>query len=96
MPKTAVGFSCDTDTDADILSWLDKQENKSAAIRAAIRASWLQDSLTLGDVLNELGEIKRLLRSGAVAVVNGEEGETAPELDPEAQAAQDALDGLGL
>jgi hypothetical protein len=94
VAKVTLSFSCDTEKDADVLAWRDGQDNFSAAVRAAIRASWLHDGLTLGDVLNELGEIKRLLRSGAVATASGRQAE-AELLDPEEKAVQDALDGLG-
>lgn len=96
--RTTAAFSLDTDDDADIVVWLSAQGNKSAAVRQAIRASWLRDSVTLGDVLNAVGEVKRLLRSGVV--VNGNAGANddgdAVELTPEERAAQAALDGLGL
>jgi hypothetical protein len=95
MAKVTVGFSCDTERDADLLAWLERQENKSAAIRTAIRASWLQSSATLGDVLNEIGEVKRMLRAGVVRVEEVE-GEDPPALGPEERAVQDALNGLGV
>lgn len=50
MAKVTVTFSCDTERDTDILAWRDRQENASAAMRAAIRASWSHDGVTLGDV----------------------------------------------
>lgn len=93
MPKTTEAFSLDTERDADILSWLDKQENKSAAIRAAIRSSWLSGSITLADILNEIGELKRMLRAGVI--VSDNETEETRELDPEQREAQRALDSLG-
>ena len=90
--RTTRAFSLDTDNDADIITWLDAQENKSLAIRRAIRAAWLRSGVTLGDVLNELGEVKRLLRSGVV--VNGNAGPNdngdVVELTPEERAAQAA------
>ena len=95
MAKVAVGFSCDIDDDADILTWLSQQENKSASIRRAIRGAWLQESVTLGDVLNELGEVKRMLRAGVVVNGGASKAETVEPLDPEQQIAQNILDGLG-
>ncbi|MFZ5915537.1 MAG: hypothetical protein ACOYZ7_01210 [Chloroflexota bacterium] len=93
MAKVTVAFSCDTERDADLLAWRDRQDNLSAAIRAAIRASWLHE-LTLGDVINELGEIKRLLRNGVTVATGDPAGDD--ELTPAQAAAQAALDGLGL
>jgi hypothetical protein len=95
MAKVTVTFSCDTERDADILAWRDRQDNFSAAVRAAIQASWLHNSITLGDVLNELGEIKRPLRSGVAVTANGLPAAADP-LDAEQQAVQDILNGLGL
>ncbi len=95
MSKTTVGFSLDTDRDADIIAWLDRQENKSRAIREAIRTSWLRGNTTLGDVLNEIGEVKRMLRSGTIRVENSVE--TGKEqARPEHKEVQAALDSLGL
>lgn len=94
MAKVTLAFSCDSERDADIVAWAEKQDNLSAALRAAVRASWLQNGLTLGDVLNELGEVKRLLRAGVVVHTDDA---TEPETqDPETTAAQAALDSLGL
>ena len=95
MAKTAVGFSCDTESDADILAWLSQQENKSASIRRAIRGAWLQESVTLGDVLNEIGELKRMLRAGVVVNGGASQAKNVEPLDPEQQIAQNILDGLG-
>ena len=94
MAKVAVGFSCDIDSDADILDWLSQQENKSASIRRAIRGAWLHESITLGDVLNEIGELKKMLRAGVT--VNGAQAKKTEPLDPEQQIAQSILDGLGV
>lgn len=93
--KITLAFACDTEKDADIIAWAERQENKSAAIRAALRASWLQGGLTLGDVLHEIGELKRLLRSGVVLNQNSDlVGHETP--DPEQSAVQALLDKLGI
>ena len=96
MAKTTVGFSCDVERDADILAWLERQENKSQAIRKAIRASWLESGISLADVLNEIGEVKRLLRSGAIRVESDDVQDEAQALDPEQREVQNALDALGF
>ena len=97
MTKTSVGFSVDTERDRDILAWLELQENKSNAIRAAIRATMLDQSVTLGDVLQELGEVKRMLRAGAVGGVDQVEIDDQVESDdPDVLAVRGILDTLGL
>jgi hypothetical protein len=95
MPKTTEAFSLDTERDADILDWLESQDNKSAAIRAAIRASWLSSSITLADILNEIGEVKRMLRAG-VTLDNSNDQDEPQELTPSQREAQEALDSLGI
>ena len=104
MAKCTGAFSYDDERDADIAAFLDDLEkqgaNKSAAMRAAIRAYRNTTGLTLGDILNELGEIKRMIRAGVVIQNNGNGGDVADDdepLDPlaaEAQAALNALAGL--
>ena len=105
MGHVTLAFSVDSDKDADIVQWWEdlgeQGANRSAAIRAAIRAYRDTTGLTLGDLLNELGEIKRMLRAGVVIQSNGNGDDLAGDdepLDPlaqEAQAALDALAGIG-
>lgn len=102
MARVTLGFSVDSDTDADIIRWWEdltaQKKNRSAAVRAAIRAYKGTAGLTLGDVMNAIGDVKGMLRSGVVMQSNGEAGDGDPNdtpLDPLAQTAQDALDGLG-
>jgi len=103
MAKVTLAFSVDDDKDADIVQWWEGLERRqhSATMRAAIRAYRNTTGLTLGDLLNEIGEIKRLIRAGVVVQTNGNGGDVAQDdepLDPlaaEAQAALNALAGLG-
>ena len=98
MAKLSKGFSVDTEKDADIIAWLDAQENQSEAIRKAIRAFLLASGPTIGDVLQELGEVKRMLRAGVV-LANGDNdqgGERQEPVDPLVQEVESILDGLGL
>ena len=103
MAKVTLAFSVDDDKDADIVRWWEGLERRqhSATMRAAIRAYRNTTGLTLGDLLNEIGEIKRLIRAGVVVQTNGNGGDVADDdepLDPlaaEAQAALNALAGLG-
>jgi Arc/MetJ-type ribon-helix-helix transcriptional regulator len=92
--KTTVTLSLDVEADKDILRWLDRQENRSSAIRAAIREHLGRDGVTLGDVYQAVKEIERRLRAGAIAgTVRGEARETWEE-PPDAAAALDALGRL--
>jgi len=83
-----VSFKLNTDEHGDLIRWLDAQDNRSGAIRAAIKAA--MHGLTLGDVYAKLGEIERKLETG-VMIAGG-----APEVGepPEAAAALDALASL--
>ena len=99
MAKVTLAFSVDDDKDADIVRWWEGLERRqhSATMRAAIRAYRNTTGLTLGDLLNELGEIKRLIRAGVVVQANGNGGDVAQDdepLDPLAAEAQAALNAL--
>lgn len=98
MAKLSKGFSVDTEKDADIIAWLDAQGNVSEAVRKAIRAFMLASGPTIGDVLQELGEVKRMLRAGVALAGNGNDQgqeENGP-IDPLVQEVEGILDGLGL
>jgi hypothetical protein len=91
--KTFTNISLDTEADKDILRWLERQENKSAAIRAAIREHIGRNGLTLGDVYRAV----KGLESGTAFVaseIGTNEGEEWDEPD-DAAAALDALAELG-
>lgn len=87
--KLFVSFSLDAEGDRDLLRWLDAQENKSAAIRGALREH-LGRGVTLGDVYQAVQDLARKVQAGTV-VVCGEPG--APDVDEPAEAAA-ALDRL--
>lgn len=63
--KKYINFLINTERDADILKWIAMQDNKSEAIREAIRLSIQQSGhvvkqeITLEDIYNELQEIKK-------------------------------------
>jgi hypothetical protein len=94
--KTFTNISLDTEADKDILRWLERQENKSAAIRAAIREHIGRNGISLGDVYRAVKELERKLEAGAIVVAGGasEAGEAWDEPD-DAVAALDALAELG-
>lgn len=57
---TRVIFALDVEKDADVISWLHKQPNKSAAIRAAVRAQYERETeYTIADVMRRLDELQR-------------------------------------
>jgi hypothetical protein len=95
--KTFTNISLDTEADKDILRWLERQENKSAAIRAAIREHIGRNGITLGDVYRAVKDLERKLEIGAVVIAGGAgepEGDLWDEPD-DAAAALDALAELG-
>jgi hypothetical protein len=95
--KTFTNISLDTEADKDILRWLERQENKSAAIRAAIREHIDRSGLTMGDVYRAVKDLERKLETGAVVLAGGvgeTEGDSWDEPD-DAAAALDALAELG-
>jgi hypothetical protein len=95
--KTFTNISLDTEADKDILRWLERQENKSAAIRAAIREHIGRNGLTLGDVYRAVKELERKLEAGAVVLASGAQagGEESWDEPDDAAAALDALAELG-
>lgn len=91
MSRQTVTFVLDTERDRDIVRWLEAQENKSAAIREAIREHQGRSTVTLADVYEAVLE----LRQGHwVLGPETEVGEPANDEEPPDVAA--ALDGLGV
>jgi hypothetical protein len=95
--KTFTNISLDIEADKDILRWLERQENKSAAIRAAIREHLGRSGITLGDVYRAVKDLERKLKNGAVVVAGGAGSAGNEEWDEPADvaAALDALAELG-
>jgi len=89
--KTTVTLSLDTETDKDILRWLDHQENRSAAIREAIRDHLGRGGVTLGDVYQAVKELERKLQTGAVVGCGVQEQAEDWDVPPDVAAALDAL-----
>jgi len=58
MSKQPITFIVNTDRDQDILRWLGRQDNKSAAIRDAIRAHLSGGDITLADVYEAIQDLK--------------------------------------
>ena len=94
--KTFASFSLDTEADRDILRWLGRQENKSKAIRDALREHIRGGSVTLGDVYQVVKGLERKLEAGAAPTY------AVPALKAEMEAGWDepadvaaTLDALG-
>lgn len=91
--KTTIAFTLDTEEDRDILRWLERQRNRSAAIREALRRH-VSGGVTLGDVYQAVKDLERKLRSGmVVAASSSDDGEDWEE-PPEVVAALEALADL--
>lgn len=88
--RTTVTFSLDTETDRDLIRWLDRQQGRqrSAAIRAALRAGVGRQEVTIADVL---AAIEGLRASGVVVAAP-----VAAAADDEPADVAVALDRLGL
>ena len=95
MANRTIAFSIDPDADRDILSWLDSQGNKSDAIRKAIRA-FVGSGLTLGDIYQEIVEVKRMLKNGVVTIHEDGGDDDLMQDDPEIAGVESVLDTLGL
>lgn len=100
MGKVTMAFSLDSETDEDILSFFDSlpKRAKSRTFRAMARAHIGGVGLTLGDLYQEVAEVKRLLQSGArVGSGQTESDEISPEQeDPLVAEAEAQLANLGL
>jgi hypothetical protein len=91
MPKTTVSFSLDTHTDRDLLTWLSRQDNRSAAIRTALRGHLDGGrGISLADVYQEIRALRRRLETGVLTTP----AEPMPADEPPELAL--ALDNLGL
>jgi len=88
--RTTVTFSLDTEADRDLVRWLDGQQGRqrSAAIRAALRAGIGRGEVTLADVLAAIEELRA---AGLQATPRGVA--TSSEEPPDVAAT---LDKLGL
>jgi hypothetical protein len=90
--KSFVTIALDSEADKDLIRWLGQQDNRSAAVRAAIRAQIQGNGVTLGDVYQAVRDLERKLKGGPV-VIEGDQGEAYDE-PPDVAAALDALADL--
>ncbi len=98
MSKRRLIFVINTDDDADILDWWEQQENKSAAVRAAIRATMdtapapAAEPVTvavLRQVIRE--ELARVELPAAQTDPETADGTVTEDVDPAAAARLDAM-----
>ena len=94
MAKTTKTISFDTERDADLLAWLNAQENVSGAVRDALRSAVVLDrsSVTLEQVYQAIKDLEDKILVGSVAA-------QAEHIDvdlPGTEQAAKALDALGL
>jgi hypothetical protein len=87
MVKVRRNFSFDNRDDAELLRWLDQQDNASATVRAALRA-YRGERVTLADVHREVKSLRRDLQAMDFHAQDSDEEE-----DPDLASA---LDNLGL
>jgi hypothetical protein len=86
--KITMTISLDSEADRDLLGWLGRQENRSAAVRGVLRAH-LSGGVTLGDVYAAVRDLERRLSGMTLAGAPSEA--TVGDEPPEAAAALDAL-----
>ena len=90
MARVRVSISLNTDGDADIIRWLDRQTNASQAIRDAIRdAIGTSGVITLADIYHIVTAIERKLDKGVV--VNSAAEPDDYQEPPDIAATLDAL-----
>jgi hypothetical protein len=91
MARQTITFVLDSERDRDILRWLANQENKSAAIREAVRMRLRHNGISLSDIYEAILDLQRRnwISSSAVQVSDISSKEEPPDV-----AA--ALDSLGL
>ena len=94
MAKTTKTISFDTERDADLLAWLNAQENVSGAVRDALRSALgrVQSNITLEHVYQAVLDLEARIVGGVVTA-------PAERLDadlPGTEEAARALDTLGL
>ncbi|MHC4617183.1 MAG: hypothetical protein ACYTEQ_05455 [Planctomycetota bacterium] len=101
MGKVTMAFSLDSETDEDILSFFASlpKRTKSRTFRAMARAHIGGVGLTLGNLYQEIVEVKRLLQSGVIVQgrqTAGDEGDDPARDDPLVAEAEAQLANLGL
>jgi len=92
--KVTFTVSMDSEADRDLLRWLERQDNRSAAVREVLRAHLGGGDVTLGDVYRAVQDLRAEIRSRTIAAGSLRSGEVAAVDEPAAAAA--ALEQLGV
>ena len=92
--KVFVNVSMDAEADKDIITWLNGQKNKSEAVRVAIRDHLGRAGVTLHDVYQEIRNLERQVKAGAVVVGDTTGGASTIE-PPDIAEALDKLADIG-
>jgi hypothetical protein len=94
--KVVIPVSMDTEADRDLLQWLEKQENRSRAVREALRAYIGRGGVTLGDVYQVVCDLERKLQAGAAVsrTPDDYDGDSEWQEPPGVAEALDALADL--
>lgn len=74
--RVVIPVSLDDQKDADIIEWLNRHQNKSAAIRDALRSN-LADGITLADIYQEI----KALKSRSFVAIADEPGQGLAEAE---------------
>lgn len=91
VARQTITFVLNTERDRDIVRWLEGQDNKSAAIREAIRTQFGRGNITPTDLYEAIQDLKRY----GWAPGHGIQAHTVTASDEPADVAA-ALDSLGL
>jgi hypothetical protein len=91
MAKRVLSFTLDSEADRDLIRWLDRQKNRSAAIRDAIRDHLGRGGVTIDDVYRAVRALDRKIQAGIVVADASQRSVEDWDEPPEAAAALDAL-----
>ena len=89
--KVTIPISMDVEGDRDLLRWLERQSNRSAAVREVLRAHLSSGDVTLGDVYRAVQDLRREMKSRTIAVGAGCGKAVEVDEPPDAAAALDQL-----
>jgi hypothetical protein len=93
MAKTVISFTVDSESDRDLVRWLDSQDNRSAAIRKALRDHIGKRGVTLEDIYEVVKGLEHKLQIGVI--VTGASSTQSDDWSEPPEAAA-ALNALGL
>ncbi|HUX78063.1 MAG TPA: hypothetical protein VMY40_15630 [Anaerolineae bacterium] len=97
MASMTFTFTVDLERDRDLLAFFKgvPSRKRSEHIRAAVR-KYIGQAVTLGDVYQELAEVKRMLRAGTGDLPSAGADPEADAGDPRVDQARRKIADLGL